>query len=160
MNTVIYCACLVACGCIAYLMKLIWNVYCGAHTAATCLRILTGEGVAAGIEIEQMHCDSSPTDVSVGVVHLRRIPCAAAIATIPQFLACRHGLWMYCLWGLSLVVQRCKNYMAISVGCMQSVWAPPIAWHSFGPQHWTACGRWCFSSRMMQSVCLIFVHSC
>lgn len=143
VNTIIYCACLGGCGCIVCLMKLIWSVYCEAHTSATCLRILTGDGVATVRKTEHMHY-SSPTDVAVGVVHLLKIPCAAAVAAIPH-----HWLWIYCLWGLSLVVQKCKNYMAVSVVCMQSVWAPAISWHSFGPQHWTTCGRhrsaagWC-----------------
>jgi hypothetical protein len=110
---------------------------------------VTGDGVATVRKTEYMHCDSSPTDVSVGVVHLLKIPCAA----VPQLLACRHGLWMYtyCLWGLSLVA----CYMAVSVGCMQSVWAPAIAWYSLDHM-WKAL----FSSRMMQSVCLILVHGC
>jgi hypothetical protein len=140
VNTVIYCARLVGCGCIVYLMKLIWYVFCEAQTAAGGSWQVT---VLQVRKTEHMHCDSSPTGVSVGVVHLCKVPCAAAIAATPQFLAFHHGPWMYCLWGLSWVVQRCKNYMAISMGCMQSVWAPAIALHSFGPQHWTTCGRHC-----------------
>jgi hypothetical protein len=56
---------------------------------------------------------------------------------------------MYFLWWLSLVVQWCKNYMAVSVGCMLDVWTPAITWHSFGPPHWAIWWRlssaagWC-----------------
>lgn len=68
-------------------------MYCELHAAATRLRILTGDGVATVGKTEHVHCDSSPSGVSDGVVHLRKIPCAAAIAAaIPQFLACCHGL--------------------------------------------------------------------
>jgi len=62
----------------------LWGTY-----SCNLLEDLTVEGVATIRKTEHMHCDSSPTDVSVGVVHLRAIPCAAAV---PQFLACHHWL--------------------------------------------------------------------
>ena len=37
------------------------------------------------------------------------------------------------VWVHSLVIQKCESCMAISLGCMQAVWAPPITWHSLGP---------------------------
>lgn len=55
------------------------------------------------------------------------------------------------VWGLSLLIQRCEICMAISLVCMQEVWAPPIAWYSLGPalcgpcwaMHSYATG-WCY----------------
>lgn len=54
-------------------------------------QLLTGDSIATVRTTEHMHCDSSPTGVSVGIVHLRKIPCAAAIAATPQFLAFHRG---------------------------------------------------------------------
>jgi len=41
---------------------------------------------------------------------------------------------VYSLWGLSLMVQRFENHVTVSLGSVHDVWAPPVVWHSLGPE--------------------------
>jgi hypothetical protein len=50
-----------------------------------------------------------------------------------------HCVLTYSFWELSLMVQVCENQMVMSPGCMQDVWAHPIAWCWSGPE---LCAMW------------------
>lgn len=47
------------------------------------------------------------------------------------------NIWHYGFGWLSFLVKRCENHMAISLGCIQVLWATPAAWSSVGPE---VCG--------------------
>ena len=105
------------------------------------------EVIAAVRKSHHRHWDRTPFDVQANTTHLQIIPWAVAWTTAFQHSICHCSLWT---WGFSLMIHRCENHMAASLGYMQDIGTLPIVWHSVGPTfywwhgdcHWCAAG-WC-----------------
>jgi hypothetical protein len=90
------------------------------------------------------------------------------IITEPKPSAQCHTIWTYGFGWLSLLVKRCENHMAISLGCIQVIWATPAAWISVGPEvcglhrngHcWAArlCHLWVYNEVFLIMVCSFWI---
>jgi len=53
--------------------------------------------------------------------------------------------------------QRFENHMAVSSGSVHDVQAPPIPWHSLGPE---LCGLLLQQDKAITEFTLTFVHGC
>jgi hypothetical protein len=131
-----------------------------------------------GIENESIWQHERMWTVTVNMITM----CVIQEITLLHVLQCGHGVtrdysttttctlssnMIIQLWRAFFMVKRYESHMAISLGCTQDVWAPPVTWNSVGPEicglhrnvHWGAAG-WCHQWVYHEVFFLTVVCSC